>query len=50
MYNKVEDFNLVKNEHEVLKFWQENNIKQACLNHNKGKKMYSLRESTGRRN
>ena len=44
MYKKVEEMNLAKNEEEVLKFWQENNVKSACLNHNKGKKMFSFYE------
>ena len=44
MYKKVGELNLAKNEEEVLKFWQENNVKNACLCHNKGRKMYSFYE------
>ncbi|MBO7528090.1 MAG: isoleucine--tRNA ligase [Clostridia bacterium] len=44
MYKKVGELNLAKNEEEVLKFWQENNIKEKCLSHNKGKKLFSFYE------
>ncbi len=44
MYKKVGEMNLPKTEEEVLKFWQENNVKNNCLSHNKGKKMYSFYE------
>ena len=44
MYKKVSEMNLAKTEEEVLKFWQEKDIKTKCLNHNKGKKMFSFYE------
>ncbi len=44
MYKKVGEMNLAQTEEQVLKFWQENNIKNQCLSHNKGKKMYSFYE------
>ena len=44
MYKKVGELNLAKNEEEVLEFWKSNNIKEKCLNHNKGKKMFSFYE------
>ena len=44
MYKKVGEINLAQNEKEVLKFWAENNVKNDCLNHNKGKKVFSFYE------
>ena len=44
MYKKVGELNLPKNEAEVLKFWKENSVKEKCLNHNKGKEVFSFFE------
>ena len=44
MYKKVEEMNLAGSEEEVLKFWKEAGVKEACLSHNKGKKMFSFYE------
>jgi isoleucyl-tRNA synthetase len=44
MYKKVGELNLPKNEAEVLEFWKENSVKEKCLNHNKGKEVFSFFE------
>lgn len=44
MYTKVGELNLSQNEADVLEFWHKNNIKEKCLNHNKGKKLFSFFE------
>ena len=44
MYNKVDELNLPKSEEKILKFWKENNIKNLCLQQNKGEKIFSFYE------
>lgn len=44
MYNKVGEMNLAANEEKVLDFWHKNHIKEQCLNHNKGQKVFSFFE------
>ena len=45
MYKKIDGgLNCYKNEQEILKFWEANNIKEKCLNHNKNGKIFSFYE------
>lgn len=44
MYNKVDELNLPKNEEKILEYWKQNDIKNKCLNHNKGNKIFSFYE------
>ena len=45
MYKKIDGgLNCYKNEQEILRFWEENNIKEKCLNHNKDGKIFSFYE------
>lgn len=44
MYNKVEELNLPKNEEKVLEFWKNNDVKQKCLENNRGNKIFSFYE------
>ena len=48
MYKKIDGgLNCYKNEQEILRFWEENNIKEKCLNHNKDGKIFRYRRSLG---
>ena len=44
MYKKVEELDLPKNEEKILEYWKQHDIKNKCLQHNKGKKIFSFFE------
>lgn len=44
MYNKVEELNLPKNEEKILEYWKQHDIKNKCLHHNEGNKIFSFYE------
>ncbi|MBE5735200.1 MAG: isoleucine--tRNA ligase [Clostridiales bacterium] len=44
MYKKVAELNLPRTEKEILSFWRQNDVKSKCLQHNKGKEIFSFFE------